>query len=281
MKTVLTMTSWTQRINFVAKSIYTFLTSQSVKPDIFYLWLSVEEFPEKEKSLPSDLLKIVKYFNINLQWIPTNEYCHKRWYVYPKHYNDLVICIDDDQIYPNTLIEDAQKLCNTENSKNIIYNIFYDLTYASIYRGIRFVKHMNAWDNRPSMFKTFNGQSIFPPNTFPLEAITPENILLRKKYCKICDESWLMPFIKYNNTEIGSLNAMYNETNVSDIGRTFVKMSKTVYNTVTVQDMQLYIVLRLFPKLMEKWKSLFPSYITEDFDKCSIDSLVYEMNSWL
>ena len=45
------MTSWTKRINCVARSIYYFMKTQTVKPDLFYLWLAEEEFPNKEKDL--------------------------------------------------------------------------------------------------------------------------------------------------------------------------------------------------------------------------------------
>jgi len=54
MKTIVTMTSWTKRIHCVDKSIYTFFKTQMEKPDIFYLWLAIEEFPNKEKDLPEE-----------------------------------------------------------------------------------------------------------------------------------------------------------------------------------------------------------------------------------
>ena len=47
------MTSWTKRINCVARSIYYFMKTQTVKPDLFYLWLAEEEFPNKEKYILS------------------------------------------------------------------------------------------------------------------------------------------------------------------------------------------------------------------------------------
>ena len=96
MKIVITMTSWTKRIQYVAKTIYYFLKTQTVKPDMFYLWLAEDEFPNKEKDLPEDLLTICSVFNVQIKWTKYNEYAFKRWYVYPKHNDDLVISIDDD-----------------------------------------------------------------------------------------------------------------------------------------------------------------------------------------
>lgn len=280
MKTVITMTSWAKRIDFVAKSIYTFLTTQTKQPDEFYLWLAIEEFPKKENDLPIELLKICKYFNVKISWCQHNEGCHKRWYVYPLHYEDLVISIDDDQKYANDLIELSQKLA-IEGPNNTTYNIWFDLTFPTIYRGIRHIKHLYAFDARPSIFKTFNGQHIFPPKTFPLDAVSENNIELRKQYCPICDECWLSPFLKYNNIEIGSTLSLFDETEVSSYSGTFPRMARQVFNTLTVQDLQLYLVLKLFPDKMTKWKLLYPSYITNEFDNMDINMIKTELFKWL
>ena len=84
------MTSWKGRIKFVGRAIFYFLSKQTIKPDLFYLWLSEEEFPKKEKELPEDLLLICNQFKIKIQWIKQNEFCFKRWYIYPKHWEDFV-----------------------------------------------------------------------------------------------------------------------------------------------------------------------------------------------
>ena len=96
MKIVLTMTSWVKRINHVAKSIYRFLQTQTIKPDYCYLWLAEEEFPNRENDLPHELLLVCEALNVRICWTKYNEYAFKRWYVYPKHNDDLVISIDDD-----------------------------------------------------------------------------------------------------------------------------------------------------------------------------------------
>ena len=50
-KVVVTMTSWTKRIGNCA-SIVKSLLGNTLKPDVVYLNLSTEEFPEKEANLP-------------------------------------------------------------------------------------------------------------------------------------------------------------------------------------------------------------------------------------
>lgn len=271
-KVVITMTSWPGRIKEVGKAIYKFLKTQTVKPDYFYLWLSEEEFPNKEKDLPKDLLITCDFFKVQIKWCKYNEYCHKRWYVYPDHYNDCVISIDEDTIYDNNLVSFAKKL----NDKKV-YVIWNNLSnIISVNNEIKLnYKHFEGYSNKMK----FSGQAIFPPKTFPLEAITKENIELRRKYCVKCDESWLQPFLIYNNIERSysyKQKNIYNENdpNFKSTAVFFSYKSKLDKLNIHWKHFQMYIVLRLFPHLMKKWKELFPNYNDKNFKDKSIDELI-------
>lgn len=279
MKTVITMTSWIKRIQYVGKSIYNFLKTQTVKPDIFYLWLAEEEFPNKEKDLPEDLILICKAFNIQIKWIKDNEYCFKRLYVYPEHYEDLVIIIDEDQIYDKDLIKDAK---NKISDDNVSYNIFSKITLNFEYDGTDInYKKILVKDNIPSIYVNCNGCHIYPPKTFPLEAMTPENIKIRKKICKECDESWLLPWIKYNNGKITFINTKSQLGLIKEDHNTAMhtKMTKTV-NGYRKRDIELYFVLRTFPKLMDKWKKLYPKMNTDKWDKKTDEEILKLLNQF-
>ena len=56
-KIVVTLTSFKGRINQVYLVIENIL-HQTIKPDLIYLNLSVEEFPNKENDLPKDLVEL-------------------------------------------------------------------------------------------------------------------------------------------------------------------------------------------------------------------------------
>ena len=268
-KIVITMTSWSKRIKYVAKAIYHFFKTQTIKPDIFYLWLSEEEFPNKEKDLPEDLLLICEAFGVKIQWVKENEYCHKRWYVYPKHYNDTVLCIDDDCTYDKDLIKFAREIKDKK-----VYTIFNNLTNEMhCEEGIK-IKYTRTTGFSNTI--KLSGNSIFPPQTFPLEAIKPENIELRKKYCKKCDESWLMPFLIYNNIPRSysyKQKVCYNETDARFKSTAVFFTSKTT-SKVHWKHLQIYIVLRLFPELMKSWKQVFPAYNDKDFKTKPVDYLI-------
>jgi hypothetical protein len=120
-----------------------FFKTQTQKPDIFYLWLATEEFPDHK--LPMALEECISKYGIVLKWIEKNEFCHKRWYVYPEHYEDVVISLDEDSRYVNDLVERA-KDCKS------ITNLWIPRTenYHEPYR------------------LGFCGQCIVPPKTFPM-----------------------------------------------------------------------------------------------------------------
>ena len=103
------MTSWVNRIHCVAPVLKMFLNNTR-KPDIVFLSLSLEEFPNREQSLPKKLLDEVESSNgvVRLNWVPGPN--TKPWKkVFPiLHYlddDDLIILADDDLLPQNNLVE--------------------------------------------------------------------------------------------------------------------------------------------------------------------------------
>jgi len=271
MKTVVTMTSYPKRIKEVGKFLYKFFKTQTVKPDYFYLWLSTVNFPNKEKDLPEDLLLVCKANNVIISWVDYDDGCTKRWNVYPKHYHDYVVAIDEDNFYDIKLVERMKTVTTSKR----IYAVFESLVnYLVPDKGINFkyrhYKQLKLPDH--SIRMKISGNSVIPPDTFPLEALNPKYLELRLKYCPKCDESWLQPWYRYNDIESGCLHLdkyacddSMNSTGLNAAGKNI--------NGVWWKNLQFYIVLRLFPHLMEKWKKIFPEYKTDEWDKLSIDEI--------
>ena len=270
------MTSWKKRINFIGKFIYHFMTTQTVKPDLFYLWLAEEEFPNKEKDLPEDLLVACDYFKIKLCWIKDNEGPFKRYYTFFNHYDDMVISIDDDIINdPNTI----KAILDKYNKNSIPQIIHYCGCGGKIYikNGIEY-----TIGNRPifeyDITNYYMARSAVAPKSFPLEAFTKDMIKLRKEICPICDESWIHPFLIKNNIPITFIFGL-KWTEVSEIQSVGIKHNLH-FNLVDIDgkqykraDIYKYIVLKSIPELQESWKKAFPNY---DFDyfKISVEELL-------
>lgn len=282
-KTVVTMTSWTKRIELCSVLINMFFKTQTVLPDLFYLWLSKEEFTDITE-LPLELQKLYKERKVIIKFLDGNEKCYKRWHVYPDHYNDIVVSLDDDTLYPKTLIESVNFHYKYMNNK-CVYNIFYNLC------GRLTKDHMNgikvdyaAFQTEvpmevPGKNKLMNGQCVFMPKTFPLETLSPEITSIRKNICPLDEETWYTVWLycKYN-TNIGALPFNYitdcinygtgQEANFYTLGH------NTSINDITTRDMQLYIILRSFPELYSKWLTLYPWYNDDALNKYNINELV-------
>lgn len=268
--TVLTMTSWSKRIQYVNNSIKKFFSTQTIKPDIFYLWLSLEEFPNKESDLPKDLIETCNKFGVKIEWLPYNDRNFKRWYVYPKHYNDLVISIDDDINVDKNLIKIAKTHINEVNT---IYNIFENLTWEYEYG--QTTKIIYKKKNKFSLKYMLLGCSVVCPKSFPLEAITEENSEIRRQICRRCDESWIKPFTLLNNTKIGYLN--FNSKNYMNMNMqedASWKILSSRVDGILVRDYQVYVNLKYFPKNMKKYKEVFPNYSTDKFDKLGTEYIL-------
>ena len=262
MKTIITMTSWTKRIQYVGRFIYQFMKTQTVKPDVFYLWLAEEEFPNKEKELPQELLMVCEAFDVKICWTKDNEYCFKRWYVYPTHFNDLVISVDDDILLSSNMIEVIQN----EYRKNPIKQVLHYKNCGGeieIKNGIEYT--IGPLKQKSSIKNYFQGNCAFAPGSFPLESFSEEMIELRKKICPKCDESWLHPFLIKDNIPITFMNGVRwveteetKSTAISnDLHRNLVKINGHEYKKA---DLYKLSVLKNNSDLLESWMKTFPSY---------------------
>ena len=103
---IITMTSWTARINNVLAVLKTVI-NQTVLPNTVYLNLSKTEFDGID--LPADLLTFInKYPFIKINWVDgPNTRPFKKIFPILRFLNDddIIINIDDDMILPKTFIE--------------------------------------------------------------------------------------------------------------------------------------------------------------------------------
>lgn len=99
---IVSLTSFPERINTVIKTIKTLLT-QTMKPDMVILWLAPEQFPNGEKDLPNELLKLKEY-GLTIDWYRDIR-SYKKIIPTLKKYPDAVIITTDDDIYytPDTV----------------------------------------------------------------------------------------------------------------------------------------------------------------------------------
>ena len=283
MKIVVTMTSWTKRIGSVGEAIFRFMTTQTVKPDIFYLWLAEEEFPQKEKELPRDLLLTCNFFKVQICWTKNNEYCFKRWRVFPQHYDDLVMSIDDDQIYDPDIIELALKKYNALKRPCVLsyQNPGYVLIDGCEYK----YKPLTDY-TKVSASNFFLGQTIFSPKSFPCEIFSSERWKAIKTYCPKCDESVIHPFLVKHKIPIAFISSKQKMTGIKELQKDglmnemwdCIKIGGKSYRRTSVLK---YVVLKVLPELQQEWLNTFPNYEINHFNNTSIEELRFLCNKTL
>ena len=103
-KLIVTLTSFPQRMYDIHFTLYSLL-NQSLKPDAVLLWLSEEEFPNREKDVPNAVLKLQEN-GLTIKWVKENLRSYKKLIPALKEYkNDILVTADDDIYYPQTWLE--------------------------------------------------------------------------------------------------------------------------------------------------------------------------------
>lgn len=136
-KAIISLTSWKARINTVGKTIYSLL--KQCPGFHIVLVLSEEEFPQKEKELPEDLMILSKYFEI--LWVYKNYKSFKKVLFTMDKYREVpVISADDGCIYIKNYAEQLFAYWLKNPEKIVSYVLFkkFDITFGGGGYGILF-----------------------------------------------------------------------------------------------------------------------------------------------
>ena len=107
-KIIVSMTSWTKRIDNVSRVLESLL-HQDLEPDLIQINLSKDEFKNKENDLPKDLIKIIENNKrVHIEWVSKNDGVFKK--IVPtlkRHYGEdyYLLSVDDDWIYRHDYIK--------------------------------------------------------------------------------------------------------------------------------------------------------------------------------
>lgn len=106
MRVIVSFTSYPARIGSVHKVVDS-LCRQTMKADEVILYLSTEDFEGGENDIPIELRKRMGHNGFKVSWVQGNLKSHKKYYYVLQEYKeDVVITVDDDTLYAETLISD-------------------------------------------------------------------------------------------------------------------------------------------------------------------------------
>jgi len=201
-KYIVSLTSFPNRIGRIWVVIESILR-QSHKPDKIILWLSREQFKTFGK-LPRVLLNQQKR-GLEIRFVEGDLKSHKKYFYALKEFpNDFLITVDDDIIYPTTLISQLVEL-NVIYPKSIIchraHRIKVEKGKVLPYSSWNQIKDFDGPNF--DVFFTSGGGTVFPPHSLHKEVL---NDTVFKKYCFHADDVWLNIMSRLNATTIVKSN---------------------------------------------------------------------------
>ncbi|EGO9780756.1 radical SAM protein, partial [Campylobacter lari] len=190
---IISLTSYPARIDKLHHTLHS-LILQNLKADRILLWLSENEFINKEKDLPKKILFLRRY-GVEIRWCKKNIKSYKKIiYTLKEFPQAIIVTADDDIIYSKQWL---QKLYLSYKKKSHLVHChrarrikLYNNNIAP-YEQWDIIKN-NAYLPSYLNFLTSGGGVLFPPNIF-YKDVTDEKVFL--EICPNGDDIWLWAMV--------------------------------------------------------------------------------------
>lgn len=198
-KLIVTLTSYPPRIQTVHITINTLL-NQTVKPDMVVLWLAHSQFPQIEKGLPGELLKLKKY-GLTIKWCENMKSYTKLIPAIQQFPNDILVTADDDVYYNPYWLE---KLFNSYmNDKDSIHcHRVHRIKLDESLKPVSYLEWERCSNQKNKSFLNFLtglGGVLYPPHSLHPFVVKQE---LFQKMAPSADDIWFWSMAVLNRTKI-------------------------------------------------------------------------------
>lgn len=195
---IVSLTSYPARINLVNQTIMTIL-NQTVQAEKVILWLAGEQFPNKEKDLPQQLLDLTEK-GLTIEWCEDIKSYKKLIPTLKKYPNSIIVTADDDVLYKNNWLEQLYGAYIKEPDYVHCHRAHY-VAFA----GNEILPYKKWKQNIPKFKPSFNnfftgsGGVLYPPNCFYGDVLKSE---LFMELCPHADDIWFWAMCILNNRKI-------------------------------------------------------------------------------
>lgn len=249
---IVSLTSFPKRIHNIKYTIHS-LFNQSLKPKKIVLYLAEEEFPNKEKDLPQDLLSF-KNWGLEIRWCK-NIRSYKKLIPALKDFpNEIIVTADDDVYY----YEDWLKVLWQEHIKYPQEIISHRARLISFDEN----NNMNGYDNwyvsfdpvEGSFLNFFTGVGgiLYPKNSLHSDVLNEE---LFMELCPYGDDIWFWGMAVKNDTKIRIPNNCIPYLNHTEVMRELAGgqvASLWAFNEDGGNDHQMENLFNHYPEIKEK-----------------------------
>ena len=196
---IVSLTSFPARINTVWITISS-LFEQSERPDKIILWLSKKQFSSKD-ILPFNLLRL-EQFGLEIRLEEEDIRSHKKfYYAFKEYYEDLILLVDDDIIYPSNTIEKLYSRWNSLSGKRVICSYGNITQYDARKKRIPYNKwkDISTTESQPELFFGSGGGTLIKPSYLYKDILNKELFLT---LTPLADDIWLNAMCRLGNVKV-------------------------------------------------------------------------------
>ena len=200
---IVSLTSYPKRISYVYQCISSLL-NQTVEPEKIILVLAQEEFPNKEKDLPQNLLSLIEQ-GLEIQWYDNIKSYKKLIPILEKYPNKIIVTADDDNIYEPDWLANLYKaykknpnMVHCTRGHRLVFNENKEIEKYSKWP-------MKIYNVSPSYnnFFTAVGGVLDPPKCFHKDILNKKLFL---ELSKDTDDIWFWAMSVLNDTKINIIS---------------------------------------------------------------------------
>lgn len=259
---IISLTSYPARINTVNHAIESLL-NQTMKADKVILWLAPEQFPNKEKDLPPQLLEL-KEKGLTIDWYYDIKSYKKLIPTLKKYPAAIIVTADDDIIYPQDWLKKLYTSYVSE--KNIIWcHRAHRITMEKTSK----ISKYKQWNHclkisEPSYrnFCTTGGGVLYPPNSFYKDVLDEKKIMELAPYA---DDIWFWSMLILNKKKISIVPQNMSSLNLIQETQVTALWHQNVVNNEN--DIQIQNVIKEYPEILQLLKKEKRNTIHEAYYK--------------
>lgn len=252
---IVSLTSYPARIDTVHIAIQSLL-NQSLKPDNIVLWLSEDDFPNKEKDLPHNLVNLSDTnINFSIYWCENIKSYKKLVPALDKFPQSVIITADDDLIYNRDCIKNLY-LSHIKYPDSIIssraHYILFDKN-KKIKKYKKWINNIKHVSHSYNLMPTTGATVLFPPQKL-YKDVNKSDIFM--SICPSTDDLWFWAMAVVQGTKIRT--CIKNHGNLSYIDGT---QEIGLWNTINSEgsnDIAMNNLLQHYPILYKRLKKLPP-----------------------
>lgn len=247
---IISLTTFPARMYEIKYTLFSLL-KQSVQADEIFLWLTNEEFPQKEKCISKELLGWIVEHGITIRWCKNLRSYNKLIPTMREFPNDIIVTVDDDIVYSSDWLE-------------LLYRGYLKTGEICCHRAHKvmlqddMIAPYGSWgfctEGTSSFLNFFTGVGgvLYPPHSL-YKDVTNEELFL--DICPKADDIWLWTMAVLNHQKIHVVSKNIQTLTYVNLDRELGLTGEFRLGSYNVygggNDEQLRKVLWKYPEIMQ------------------------------